>query len=912
MAKHVYAFGGGTADGDGKMKDVLGGKGAGLAEMSKAGVPVPPGFTISTDVCNLYFKNNKQVPAEVNHEIDHALAHLEKATGKKLGDPSNPLLLSVRSGAKFSMPGMMNTILNLGLNAETVEGLAAKTNNPRFAYDCYRRFIQMFGEVALEIPMEKFDHIFDTRKAKAKVKLDTDLTAADLKAIIADYMKLVQKATGKPFPQDARQQLDMSRDAVFNSWWNPKAGYYRKMEKIPDDIGTAANVQTMVFGNMGDTSGTGVGFTRDPATGEKVFYGEYLINAQGEDVVAGIRTPEPISDLEKQMPEAYKKLREITTKLEQHYKDMQDFEFTIEDGTLYMLQTRNGKRTGMAAVRVAVELVEEGMISEKEAVLRVAPSQLDQLLHPLLDPASVKTLTKIANGISASPGAAVGRATFSAEDAVEASAKGPVILIRKETTPDDIHGMDVAKGILTAVGGKSSHAAVVARGMGRPCIVGAGALQIDEHKKQFTVTNGDKKIVVKEGEWISFDGTTADVYLGQAKTSDPDPKNPIFAKLMTWADKFRGSFGVRANADIPRDAKAAVAFGAEGIGLCRTEHMFFAEDRIPHMQAMILAEDEKSRKKALLKLLPMQRSDFAGLFTAMNGLPVIIRTLDPPLHEFLPKRENLMVDLARLPSADIKAKRAMSEAYNIPVGELKKKLPELLKRVEDLHEFNPMLGFRGCRLGIIYADITEMQARAVFEAVVQVAKKGIKVIPEVMIPLVGFEKELELQKEIVDRVAKEVLGKAGMSDQEYMVGTMIEIPRGAVTSDEIARQAEFFSFGTNDLTQTTLGMSRDDYTKFSKKYEDLKIFKADPFATIDREGVGKLIKMSIELGRKTRPDLEIGICGEHGGDPSSVEFCYQVGMNYVSCSPYRVPIARLAAAQAAIAGGDKSEAMRTA
>jgi pyruvate,orthophosphate dikinase len=912
MAKHVYAFGGGTADGDGKMKDVLGGKGAGLAEMSRAGVPVPPGFTISTDVCNLYFKNNKQVPAEVNHEIDHALAHLEKATGKKLGDASNPLLLSVRSGAKFSMPGMMNTILNLGLNAETVEGLAAKTNNPRFAYDCYRRFIQMFGEVALEIPMEKFDHIFDARKAKAKVKLDTDLTAADLKAIIADYMKLVQKETGKPFPQDARQQLDMSRDAVFNSWWNPKAGYYRKMEKIPDDIGTAANVQTMVFGNMGDTSGTGVGFTRDPATGEKVFYGEYLINAQGEDVVAGIRTPEPISDLEKQMPEAYKKLREITTKLEQHYKDMQDFEFTIEDGTLYMLQTRNGKRTGMAAVRVAVELVEEGMISEKEAVLRVAPSQLDQLLHPLLDPASVKTLTKIANGISASPGAAVGRATFSAEDAVEASAKGPVILIRKETTPDDIHGMDVAKGILTAVGGKSSHAAVVARGMGRPCIVGAGALQIDEHKKQFTVTNGDKKIVVKEGEWISFDGTTADVYLGQAKTTDPDPKNPIFAKLMTWADKFRGSFGVRANADIPRDAKAAVAFGAEGIGLCRTEHMFFAEDRIPHMQAMILAEDEKTRKKALQKLLPMQRSDFAGLFTAMNGLPVIIRTLDPPLHEFLPKRENLMVDLARLPGADIKAKRAMSEAYNIPVGELKKKLPELLKRVEDLHEFNPMLGFRGCRLGIIYSDITEMQARAVFEAVVQVAKKGIKVIPEVMIPLVGFEKELELQKEIVDRVAKEVLGKAGMSDQEYMVGTMIEIPRGAVTSDEIARQAEFFSFGTNDLTQTTLGMSRDDYTKFSKKYEDLKIFKADPFATIDREGVGKLIKMSIELGRKTRPDLEIGICGEHGGDPSSVEFCYQVGMNYVSCSPYRVPIARLAAAQAAISGGDKSEAMRTA
>ncbi len=912
MAKHVYAFGGGTAEGDGKMKDVLGGKGAGLAEMSKAGVPVPPGFTISTNVCNLYFNNHKQVPEDVQKEQAKALDHLEKATGKKLGDTANPLLLSVRSGAKFSMPGMMNTILNLGLNDETVEGLATKTNNPRFAYDCYRRFIQMFGQVALEVEMAKFDHIFDERKRKSKARLDTDLSAADLKAIIGDYKKLVQKETGKPFPQDAHQQLDMSRDAVFNSWWNPKAAYYRNMEKIPDDIGTAANVQSMVFGNMGENSGTGVGFTRDPATGEKVFYGEYLMNAQGEDVVAGIRTPEPISGLETQMPEAYKELREITNKLEQHYKDMQDFEFTIEEGTLYMLQTRNGKRTGMAAVRVAVEMVEEGMISEKDAVLRVAPSQLDQLLHPLLDQASLKSLTKIATGISASPGASVGRAAFTAEDAVELSKKGPVILVRKETTPDDIHGMDVAKGILTAVGGKSSHAAVVARGMGRPCIVGAGALQIDEHKKMFTVKSGEKKIVVKQGEWISFDGTTAEVYLGQAKTTDPDPKNPIFAKLMTWADKYRGDFGVRANADIPRDAKAARAFGAEGIGLCRTEHMFFAEDRIPHMQAMILADDEKTRKKALLKLLPMQRSDFAGLFTAMNGFPVVIRTLDPPLHEFLPKRENLMVDLARLPHADVKAKRAMSESYKIPVGELKKKLPDLLKRVEDLHEFNPMLGFRGCRLGIIHSDITEMQARAVFEAAVQVAKKGIKVIPEVMIPLVGFEKELALQKEIVQRVAKEVLDKAGMSDMQYMIGTMIEIPRGALTADEIAKQAEFFSFGTNDLTQTTLGMSRDDYTKFSKKYEELKIFKADPFASIDQEGVGKLIKIAIELGRKSRPGLEIGICGEHGGDPSSVEFCYRVGMNYVSCSPYRVPIARLAAAQAAISGNDKSEAMRTA
>ena len=912
MAKHVYAFGGGTAEGDGKMKEVLGGKGAGLAEMCKAGVPVPAGFTISTDVCNLYFKNEKQVPDDVKKEIAKALANLEKAVGKKLGDAKNPLLLSVRSGGKFSMPGMMNTVLNIGLNDETVEGLAAKTANPRFAYDCYRRFIQMFGEVSLEIDMEKFDHIFDERKKKAKVKQDNVLSADDLKAIIADYKKLVQKQTGQPFPQDAHQQLEMSRDAVFNSWWNPKAAYYRNMEKIPDEIGTAATVQMMVFGNMGDNCGTGVGFTRDPATGEKVFYGEYLINAQGEDVVAGIRTPEPISDLEKQMPAAYKELREITDKLEQHYRDMQDFEFTIEEGTLYMLQTRNGKRTGMAAVRVAVEMADEGMITQKEAVMRVAPSQLDQLLHPLLDVASVKTLTKIATGISASPGAAVGRAAFSAEDAVHLSAKGPVILIRKETTPDDIHGMDVARGILTAVGGKSSHAAVVARGMGRPCIVGAGALQIDEHKKQFTVKAGDKKIVVKEGDWISFDGTTADVFLGQAKTTDPDPKSPIFAKLMTWADGFRGSFGVRANADIPRDAKAARAFGAEGIGLCRTEHMFFAEDRIPHMQAMILADDEKSRKKALQKLLPMQRSDFAGLFTAMNGFPVVIRTLDPPLHEFLPKREDLMVDLARLPHADTKDKKKMGEKYGMKVGELKKRLPDLLKRVEDLHEFNPMLGFRGCRLGIIHSDITEMQARAVFEAAVQVARKGVKVIPEVMIPLVGFEKELALQKEIVERVAKEVLAKAGMEKMQYMIGTMIEIPRGALTADEIARQAEFFSFGTNDLTQTTLGMSRDDYTKFSKQYESLKIFKADPFASIDQEGVGKLIQIAIELGRKQRPDLEIGICGEHGGDPNSVEFCYRVGMNYVSCSPYRVPIARLAAAQAAIAGSDKSESMRTA
>jgi pyruvate,orthophosphate dikinase len=912
MKKHVYAFGGGKADGDGKMKDVLGGKGAGLAEMSRAGVPVPPGFTISTEVCNIYFQNNNKLPKEIENEVSIALAQLEQQVGKQLGDASNPLLLSVRSGAKFSMPGMMNTILNLGLNDQTVEGLARLSNNPRFAYDCYRRFIQMFGEVALDIEMSKFDHIFDERKKKVKAKLDTDLKADDLKVIIDDYKKLVKKETGKPFPQDAREQLSMARDAVFRSWWGKNAVTYRRMEKIPDEIGTAANVQTMVFGNMGDDSGTGVGFTRNPSTGERVFWGEFLINAQGEDVVAGIRTPQPISDLEKIMADAYRQLRDITSSLEKHYRDMQDFEFTIEKGKLYMLQTRNGKRTGLAALRVAVEMTRERLIDKREAVLRVAPQQLDQLLHPLFDSASLKSLTKIANGIDASPGAAVGRAFFTADDAVEASAKGPVILIRKETTPDDIHGMEVAEGILTAVGGKSSHAAVVARGMGLPCVVGAGGLHIDEHKKQFTVKVGMKDVVVKEGDWISFDGTTADVYLGQAKTKEPDPKSALFVEFMAWADEFRGKFGVRANADIPRDAKAAREFGAEGIGLCRTEHMFFAEDRIPHMQAMILADDEKTRRKALDKLLAMQRKDFIGLFEAMDGYPVIIRTLDPPLHEFLPKRENLMVDIAVLPHAGSKEKKKMSESYGISAGDLKKRLPLLLKRVEDLHEFNPMLGFRGCRLGIVHPEITEMQARAIFEAAVQVAKKGIKVIPEVMIPLVGFQRELALQKEIVERVAKEVLEKAKMKDLKYMIGTMIEIPRGAVTADQVAEVAQFFSFGTNDLTQTTLGMSRDDYTKFSKKYEELKIFKADPFQTIDQEGVGKIIEEAVKLGRKTKPNLEIGICGEHGGDPSSVEFCYRIGMDYVSCSPYRVPIARLAAAQAAISGADRSESMRTA
>jgi pyruvate,orthophosphate dikinase len=912
MKKYVYSFGEGRADGDGSMRDVLGGKGSGLAEMSKAGVPVPPGFTISTEVCNLFFENGSKVPKEVDDQIHSALASLEKEMGKKLGGAEDPLLVSVRSGAKFSMPGMMNTILNLGLNDQATKALERKTGNPRFAYDCYRRFIQMFGEVALHIDMAKFDHIFDKRKAQVKAKLDTDLTAEDLRLIISEYKGLVKKETGKEFPQDAHQQLMLSRDAVFNSWNTPKAIYYRRMEKIPDSIGTAANVQAMVFGNMGENSGTGVGFTRNPSTGERVFYGEFLVNAQGEDVVAGIRTPQPIADLEQVMPEAYRQLREITANLEKHYRDVQDFEFTIEEGKLYMLQTRNGKRTGPAAVRVAVEMVDEKLISKKEAVQRVAPAQLDQLLHPVLDPAIRKGLQKIAVGLPASPGAAVGRATFSSEDAVEMAPNGPVLLVRKETTPDDIHGMDVSKGILTAVGGLTSHAAVVARGMGRPCVVGASSVVVDEVKKEASILFEGKRTVVKQGDWISLDGTLGEVYLGQCKTNDPDPKSHYFATFMEWADEFRGDFGVRANADIPRDAKQARIYGAEGIGLCRTEHMFFAEDRIAHMQAMILARDEKTRRKALQKLLPMQRKDFAGLFQAMDGFPVVIRTLDPPLHEFLPKRENLMVDIAKLPNASLKEKKEMAATYGVTVGELKTHLPQLLRRVEELHEFNPMLGHRGCRLGITYPEITEMQARAIFEAAVLVSKKGVNVIPEVMIPLVGSVKELENQKAIVVRVAEDVLGKADLKQMKYYVGTMIEIPRAALTADEIARQADFFSFGTNDLTQTTMGLSRDDYTKFSKQYEDLKIFKADPFAVLDQDGVGKLIEHAVKLGRKARPDLEVGICGEHGGEPSSVEFCYRIGMDYVSCSPYRVPIARLAAAQAAIAGDGKAEAQRTA
>ncbi|MBL8209864.1 MAG: pyruvate, phosphate dikinase [Bryobacterales bacterium] len=912
MAKYVYFFGGDKTEGDGKMKNVLGGKGANLAEMCRSGVPVPPGFTIVCDGCNVYFRNGNSTPAEINDEMYAQLAKLEKEMGQKLGDASNPLLVSVRSGAPFSMPGMMDTILNLGLNDETVEGLAKKASNPRFAYDSYRRFIQMFGNVVLDIGKDEFEHILEARKKKVRAKLDTDLTAADLLAVIAEYKALVKKKTGKPFPQDTHKQLEGARDAVFRSWFNERAKFYRRQNKIDDNLGTAVNIQSMVFGNLGETSATGVGFTRNPATGENAFYGEFLTNAQGEDVVAGIRTPRPIVELGDVLPEAYQQLRDITASLEKHYRDIQDFEFTIQDKKLWMLQTRNGKRTGPAAVRIAVEMVEEGLISKEEGIMRVDPNQLDQLLHPMLDPKSLKELTGLGKGLPASPGAAVGKIVFTADDAVAQAPKAPVVLVRKETVPDDIHGMEAAKGILTSRGGMTSHAAVVARGMGTPCVAGAETISVDERAKTMTASIGGKKITLKEGDWLSLDGSTGQIYAGRAATMEADPTSGVLATFMGWADEVRGNFGVRANADIPRDAKIARKFGAQGIGLCRTEHMFFGEDRLPHVQAMILTDNEKDRRKALQKLLPMQRKDFAGLFEAMDGFPVVIRTLDPPLHEFVPKREELMVDLAKLPNADTKTKKEMAARYKMGVGDLKKQLPGLLKRVEELHEFNPMLGHRGCRLGITYPEITEMQARAIFEAAVQVAKKGKKVIPEVMIPLIGSVAELEHQKAIVKRVADEVLEKAGMTSLHYLIGTMIEIPRAALTADMVAQQAEFFSFGTNDLTQTTMGLSRDDYTKFSKDYQDKKIFKADPFAVLDREGVGKLVKFAVDAGRSTRADLEVGICGEHGGEPSSVEFCYQVGMNYVSCSPFRVPIARLAAAQAALASKFGAEAKRTA
>jgi pyruvate,orthophosphate dikinase len=897
--KYVYFFGGGKADGNGKMKDVLGGKGAGLAEMTNAGLPVPPGFTIQTEACREYMRSGS-VSKEVDRQMDEALAKLEALQGQKLGTGENPLLVSVRSGAKFSMPGMMDTILNLGLNDKSVEALARRSNNPRFAADSYRRLIQMFGNVVLDIEKAAFDEVFDAKKKQKKTKLDTDLDAKALEEVIVDYKKVVKKHAKRDFPQDPREQLVMARDAVFRSWQNDRAKHYRRINNIDDLLGTAVNVQAMVYGNLGDTSGTGVGFTRNPATGTKEFYGEFLMNAQGEDVVSGVRTPVPILELQKIMPDVYDQLREITTRLEKHYKDMQDFEFTIQDGKLYMLQTRNGKRTGLAAVRVAIQMVEEGLITKEEAIFRVEPNQLYDFLVPRLDEKSTK-VEVLATGLPASPGAAVGRIVFTADEAVKMAGhdttKNPVILVRAETTPEDIHGMEVAKGILTSRGGMTSHAAVVTRGMGKCCVAGAGDIDVNEKSREMRV----KGQTFREGDWISLDGTTGRVIKGKLGTLDPSPDDPELQKFMQWADPHR-KMKVRANADIPRDAIQARAFGAEGIGLCRTEHMFFGEDKIRHMRAMILADNEKDRRSALKKLLPLQRKDFEGVFKAMDGLPVTIRTLDPPLHEFLPRREDLMVEIATLPHADAKEKKALVARYSDygakGVGDLKKLLPTLLARVEQLHEFNPMLGHRGCRLGITYPEITEMQARAIFEAAVEVSKKGVKVLPEVMIPLVATVKEMANQAAIVRRVAEEVFKEKG-TKVEYMVGTMIELPRAALVADEIAKEAEFFSFGTNDLTQTTFGFSRDDVNKVLPTYLAEGILKQDPFAALDQEGVGQLVKMATERGRKTRPSLKVGICGEHGGEPSSVEFCYRTGLNYVSCSPFRVLTARLAAAQAA-------------
>ncbi|HJZ72250.1 MAG TPA: pyruvate, phosphate dikinase [Vicinamibacterales bacterium] len=895
--KYVYFFGNGKADGNRTMKDLLGGKGSGLAEMTNASLPVPPGFTISTEVCNIYYEQNRKIPAGIDAEIADNLGKLEKTAGATLGSTENPLLVSVRSGAKFSMPGMMDTILNLGLNDDAVEGLKRRTQNGRFAFDSYRRFIQMFGNVVLEIPKEAFEHEFEAVKNARGTKSDTDLDEQALREVVARYKKVVKGRAKRDFPQNPNEQLKMARDAVFRSWMNARAIEYRRIYDIPDHIGTAVNVQMMVFGNTGDRSATGVGFTRNPATGAREFYGEFLINAQGEDVVAGIRTPQPIGELEQVMPKAYKQLREITTRLEKHYKDVQDFEFTIQDERLFMLQTRNGKRTGFAAVVIATDLVAEKLLSPKEAVLLVDPEALNQLLAPGFDPDEWTKIPLATKGLPASPGAASGQVVFSADHAVEWANEGKqVILVRRETVPDDIHGMFVSQGILTATGGMTSHAAVVGRQMGKPSVVGAGGLEIDERGKQFRVGG----TVVKEGDFVSFDGLTGEVKIARVKSKPSEILQVLdgsldakqsdlyrrFDTLLSWADKFR-RLGVYANADQPDQAELAYRFGAGGIGLCRTEHMFFGEGRIPIVQRMILADSEGERRKALDELLPLQRDDFYGVFKAMHGNPVTIRTIDPPLHEFLPKREELMVDIARL------------EATGRTGAELDEK-KRLLARVEQLHEFNPMLGHRGVRLGITYPEITEMQTRAIIEAACRLNKEGVKIVPEIMIPLVGLPRELKDQKAIVDRVAADVIKETGVKIK-YLVGTMIEVPRGSVVADQIAEDAEFFSFGTNDLTQLTFGFSRDDVGKFLKIYQDKKILEKDPFASIDVVGVGDIVRVGVERGRRTRKNLKLGICGEHGGDAASVHFFHDVGLDYVSASPYRVPVARLAAAQAALA-----------
>lgn len=868
--KYVYLF----SEGNASMKNLLGGKGANLAEMTNLGIPVPGGFTVSTEACNKYYEDGKLISNEIIEQIYECLGKLEEETGKKFGDNQNPLLVSVRSGARVSMPGMMDTILNLGLNDIAVEALASLTNNPRFAYDSYRRFIQMFSDVVMGIEKRLFENKIDELKEEKGIEFDTDLTADDLKDLVVSFKEIYKKEKGEEFPSDPRVQLIESVTAVFRSWDNPRAIVYRRLNDIPGEWGTAVNVQQMVFGNKGDTSGTGVVFSRNPATGEKAIYGEYLMNAQGEDVVAGIRTPLPISKLQEQAPKIYEQFEAIVDKLENHYKDMQDMEITIEEGKLYFLQTRNGKRTAQAALKIAVDLVEEGMLTKEQAILKVEPKQLDSLLHPAFYTEDLKKANPIAKGLPASPGAACGKIAFSADEAKERAALGEdVVLVRLETSPEDIEGMIAAKGILTVRGGMTSHAAVVARGMGTCCVAGCGSLKVDEEKR---IVEVDGKVYTAD-DYISIDGATGNVYGEKIKTVAPEITG-YFATFMAWADEIR-SLKVRANADSPRDAKQAVEFGAEGIGLCRTEHMFFAEDRIMAVRQMIISKDVEQRKAALDKILPMQREDFVGIYEALEGKPVTIRLLDPPLHEFLP---NTDVDI-----------KALASEMGVTFDELK-------ATVQSLHEFNPMMGHRGCRLAVSYPEIAEMQARAIIEAAIEVNQsKGYNIVPEIMIPLVGEIKELKYVKDVIVNTVKEVMSEKGVT-LNYKVGTMIEIPRAALTADEIAKEAEFFSFGTNDLTQMTFGFSRDDAAKFLNAYYDKKIYEQDPFGKLDQTGVGSLVKIAVEKGKSTRPDIHLGICGEHGGDPSSIEFCHNIGLNYVSCSPFRVPLARLAAAQAQV------------
>jgi len=880
--KYVYFFGNGKADGKGAMKDLLGGKGAGLAEMTNLKIPVPAGFTITTEACNEYFRNKKKYPPGLWEEVLGNLKKVEKAMGMKFGDSTNPLLVSVRSGAKFSMPGMMDTVLNLGLNETTMQALIKKTGNERFVYDAYRRFRTMFGSIVMGIERQHFEKALDKMKAKKGVQMDTDLTSDDLKELAKEFKAIYKSETGTDFPDNPHEQLKLAINAVFGSWFGDRAVKYRKLHGIPNDLGTACNVQTMVFGNMGENSGTGVGFTRDPSTGEKKFFAECLINAQGEDVVAGIRTPLHIEELGKRLPDAYKELDGIYKKLEKHYKDMLDIEFTVQDGKLYMLQTRVGKRTTAAALKIAIDMVKEKLIDKKTAVIRIDPDQLDQLLHPTID--TKAQVTVVAKGLPASPGAAVGKVVFAAEDAEQwASRAERVILVRHETSPEDIGGMHAAQGILTARGGMTSHAAVVARGMGKCCVAGCGAININEEGKYFIVDTH----VVKEGEYITLNGTTGEVILGQVALTQPELTGD-FTTIMKWVDEFR-KIGVWANADTPKDARVARGFGAEGIGLCRTEHMFFEPDRIFAVREMILADDIAGRKKALEKILPMQKGDFVGIFTEMRGLPVTVRLLDPPLHEFLPQTDD-----------DLKL---LSEDMGVPFEKLK-------ARNNALREFNPMLGHRGCRLGITYPEIYEMQVQAIMEAACELTKQKVKVIPEIMIPLVAHVNELKMLREMVIKVADEVLRKYNIK-VHYTVGTMIEVARATITADEIATQADFFSFGTNDLTQTTFGLSRDDGGRFLPYYVEKGILDDDPFITIDQEGVGVLMKIGVEKGRKTKKNLKIGICGEHGGEPKSVEFCHRIGLNYVSCSPYRIPIAKLAAAQAALKEKMKKDLSRS-